>query len=339
VEIKTGVVVVCLTARPVRAAEFVTEGARFATLKESLTKPNRQSRFVDGVEGALLDSAAKLPLLKKRQRPRNLRRQRLMQEDDIQTRPLHENLDTAYVNLAALLRYLRARAFVGRVHVELEEYEADVFLEGESTPRVLEINHAAGRESEGEAALQRLLVRASDPGGQISIYTNADEEPATTDEAPAHSRTGVTTESAPEDGGEIEPQVLGWPDLVRLSGDLIAAIERATLSFGADFAAMFHAARLELADDFSFLDPASQHFHYAHGVVRLQAQPNVNAYISSISETLRRVVDKLATAERGGIVRERVALELAVLARRRETVMRHFKLMPYLDRIAGTQVL
>lgn len=329
-----------LTARPFSAAEFVTEGARFATIKKPLTKPNRQSRFVDGVEGALLDSAAKLPLLEKRQRSRNLRRQRLMQEDDIQYRPLHENLDTAYVNLAALLRYLRARAFFGRVHVELEEYEADVFLEGESAPpRVLEINHAAGRESEGEAALQRLLVRASDPGGRISIYTSAEEDPAATDEAPAHSRTPAATERAPEDGGEIEPQVLGWPDLVRLSGDLIAAIERATLSFNADFAAMFHAARLELADDFSFLDPASQHFHYAHGVVRLQAQPNVNAYISSISETLRRVVDKLATAERGRSVRERVALELAVLARRHETGMRHFKLMPYLDRIAGVKVL
>ncbi|HEX8921287.1 MAG TPA: hypothetical protein VF766_07395, partial [Pyrinomonadaceae bacterium] len=120
---------------------------------------------------------------------------------------------------------------------------------------------------------------------------------------------------------------------------LIAAIERATLSFGADFAAMFHAARLELADDFFFLDPASQNFHYAHGVVRLQAEPNVNAYISSISETLRRVVDKLATVERGRSVRERVALELAVLARRRETLMRQFKLLPHLDRIAGTQVL
>lgn len=262
-----------------------------------------------------------------------------MQEDDIQSRPLHENLDTAYVNLAALLRYLRARAFVGRVHVELEEYEADVFLDGESAPRVLEINHTAGREAEGEAALQRLLVRANDPGGQISIYASAYEESATTDGALAHSGANSATERAPEDESVIEPEELGWPDLLRLSGDLIAAIERATLSFGADFAAMFHAARLEVADDYTFLDPASRHFHYAHGVVRLQAQPNINAYISSISETLRRVVDKLAAVERGRSVRERVALELAVLARRRETIIRQFKLVPYLDRIAGTQVL
>lgn len=258
-----------------------------------------------------------------------------MQEDDIQSRPLHENLDTAYVNLAALLRYLRARSFVGRVHVELEEYEADVYLEGESAPRVHEINHAAGREAEGEAALQRLLVRAGEAGGQINVYETVDEESAkataTTD--------GESAAPAAEDGRGIEPEELGWPDLVRLSGDLIAAIERATLSFGADFNALFYAARLELADDFSFLDPSSTAFHYARGVVRLQAQPNVNAYISSISETLKRVVDRLDASQRGRSVRERVALELAVLARRRETAMKHFKLMPSLDRIAGTKVL
>jgi hypothetical protein len=265
-----------------------------------------------------------------------------MQEDDIQARPLHENLDTAYVNLAALLRYLRGRGFVGHVHVEMEEYEADVFLYGASAPRVREINHAAGREAEGEAALQRLLIRANDPGGKINIYERTDEEataaPASRDKALVREDASAAL-SAREDERESGTEESGWTELLRLSGDLIAAIERATLSFGADFATLFHAARLELADDFSFLDPSAQHFHYAHGVVRLQAQPDANSYISSISETLRRVVDKLAASQRGRSVRERVALELAVLARRRETAMKQFKLLPHLDRIAGTQVL
>jgi hypothetical protein len=266
-----------------------------------------------------------------------------MQEDDIQSRPLHENLDTAYVNLAALLRYLRGRGFTGRVHVELEEYEADVFLDGASAPRVREINHAAGREAEGEAALQRLLIRASDPGGQIDIYERTDDVSAaatsSSDKALVREDASAARLPGREDERESGTEESGWTELLRLSGDLIAAIERATLSFGADFATLFRAARLELADDFPFLDPSAQHFHYAHGVVRLQAQLNVNSYISSISETLRRVVDKLAASQRGRSVRERVALELAVLARRRETEIKEFKLLPHLDRIAGTQVL
>ncbi|HEV2912043.1 MAG TPA: hypothetical protein VGX92_01895 [Pyrinomonadaceae bacterium] len=284
-----------------------------------------------------------------------------MHEDDLKSRPLYEGLDTAYVNLAALLRHLRARSFNGRVHVRLDEYEADVFLGGEqsssSSPRVRETNHAAGREAEGEAAMQRLLVRASEPGGQISVYESEGPEsgvaaaPASDTppppRAPAAPRASAArsmqeeeeeeedTSSEPEEEEE-EP---GWPDLLRLSGDMIAAVERATLSFGANFDSMFRAARLELADDFSFLDPSAQRFEYAHGVVYLRVQPERNAYLSSISECMRKVVDKLASAERGRSVRERVALELAVLARRRSTIVRQLKLMPYLDRIAGTRVL
>lgn len=267
-----------------------------------------------------------------------------MHEDDGKNRPIHENLDTAYVNLAALLRYLRGRDFVGRVHVLLDEYEAEVSLDGESAPRVREINHADGREGEGEAALQRLLVRAREPGGSISVYERGDDVAELTEGASAAGGPPVPVgSSAPrgkmeEGGGETQGE-LAWTELLRLSGELIAAVERATLSFGADFTAMFRAARLELADDFSFLDPATQRFHYAHGVVRMQVQIGMNTYLSSISETLRRVVDNLATAYRGRSTRERVALELAVLARRRETAIRQFRLMQYLDRIAGTKVL
>lgn len=266
-----------------------------------------------------------------------------MHEDDRKNRPIHENLDTAYVNLAALLRYLRGRDFVGRVHVLLDEYEAEVSLDGESAPRVREINHADGREGEGEAALQRLLVRAREPGGRISVYASAeDEEELTEGRSGDVLRAPVGASAARESTEEVRPETheeLDWTELLRLSGELIAAVERATLSFGADFAAMFRAARLELADDFSFLDPSSPRFQYAHGEVRMQVQISMNMYLSGISETLRRVVERLASAYRGRSARERVALELAVMARRRETAIRRFRLMQYLDRIAGTKVL
>jgi hypothetical protein len=267
-----------------------------------------------------------------------------MHEDDRKNRPIHENLDTAYVNLAALLRHLRGRDFVGRVHVLLDEYEADVSLDGESAPRVREINHADGREGEGEAALQRLLVRAREPGGRISVYERAGDDEELSEGASSAAGGPPQPVRSPAPRGKTEESggtqgELAWTELLRLSGELIAAVERATLSFGADFTAMFRAARLELADDYSFLDPATGRFHYVHGVVRMQSQVSMNTYLSSISETLRRVVDNLATAYRGRSTRERVALELAVLARRRETAIRQFKLMQYLDRIAGTKVL
>ena len=54
---------------------------------------------------------------------------------------------------------------------------------------------------------------------------------------------------------------------------------------------------------------------------------------------MRRVVNKLARGPRGGSMRERVALELAVTARRRQADLKRYGLTPLLDRIAGTRVL
>ena len=91
------------------------------------------------------------------------------------SRILYENLDTSFVNLWALLRYLMQQGLVGRVHVELADYTADVFMTGSSTPMVHEIDHATGRDTLEEAALHRLVVRAREPGGKITVYEGEDD--------------------------------------------------------------------------------------------------------------------------------------------------------------------
>jgi len=93
----------------------------------------------------------------------------------MENHPLHENLDTSFVNLSALLRYLCGRQFVGKVRVELSGYEADITLTAENQLKVLEHDRVAGRISEGEEALQRLLIRAREPGGKIHIYQTVEE--------------------------------------------------------------------------------------------------------------------------------------------------------------------
>ncbi len=258
--------------------------------------------------------------------------------DETSSSAVHQNLDTAYVNLAALLRYLRQREFTGRVHIQLVEYEADVYLHGADAPRVREIDLTNGREDEGEEALQRLLVRAVEPGGLVSVYLGEEEhENGAHDFMPA---PGAWIDFDAESDAELSPEMREWQDLLRVSGELIAAIERATLSTGADFDALFRSARLELSDDYSFLDPLTERFEYVSGgVVRLHAWPSADAYVSSICECLRRISAKISTGVRGGRIRERVALELAVLARRRQTPLTRFKFIQHFDRIAGTKVL
>src|SRR5258708_35769623 len=91
------------------------------------------------------------------------------------SRVVHENLDTAFVNLWALLRNLSQRGFIGRVRVELKDYTADVFMTGSSTPLVHEMDRAAGTDTLEEGALHRLVLRVREAPGTITVFEGPDE--------------------------------------------------------------------------------------------------------------------------------------------------------------------
>lgn len=250
---------------------------------------------------------------------------------------VYENLDTSFVNLGALLRYLQQRDFSGRVLVDLGDYRAEVHIRSGERPSCKELDVSTGREGEGDAALQRLLVRSMEAGGRINVYSEeAQGEHAAFEEREAPH---AETKSSEAGGRELSDEEVEWQELLRTSADLIACVERAARSTGANFDAMFRAARLELADDFPFLDPNSLSFEYANNEVELRASPNARAFVSGICETLRRVVERLAAGNRAASLRERVALELAVVARRRSRQLTAFGIMSQLDRIAGTRVI
>ncbi len=283
-----------------------------------------KERRVDAFQAALLDS--KLPT--------RLRINVRMIETN--STPVHENLDTAYLNLAALLRYLQERNFEGRVHVELDEYEADVFLKPLTVPRVREVDHLTGRRAEGDEVFQRLLTRSAESGGLVSVYAGKEDQANGEKISQDHSNVVKRYDLDPSASNEDRE----WAELLILSGEVIAAIERACLSGRFDFEPLFRAVRLELSDDYPFLDPLTECFEYSTGgVVRMHARPHSDAYAASICESLRRVVSRIASSDKGERLRERAALELAVLARRRRTQLTRYKLTQQFDRIAGTRVL
>lgn len=86
--------------------------------------------------------------------------------------PVYENLDTSFINLAALVRFLHSRRFVGSLRVELEGYEADMEFDGENFV-TREHDRIAGRIAEGDEAFARLLIRARAPGGTINVFETA----------------------------------------------------------------------------------------------------------------------------------------------------------------------
>lgn len=85
-------------------------------------------------------------------------------------RPVHQNLDTSFVNLSALIKYLRRRQFCGIVRVRLNNYEAEIHITDENQLNVREQDHLSGRVSEGEEALERILIRSREPGGTVNVF-------------------------------------------------------------------------------------------------------------------------------------------------------------------------
>lgn len=279
---------------------------------------------------------------------------------------LYENLDTSFVNLWALLRHLSQRAFVGRVHVEMDDYSADVFLTGSNTPLVHEVDRAAGTDLLEEAAMHRLVLRARESPGTISVFEGADEAVAVKSVAPP-AKTEIFEATAADDElpgpplstaslidespGSGRPtlseapvaadpdEAIAWPEVVKVSGELIGVVERALNGVQADFTALFHAARLELSDDYTFLDPTSGGLDYSNSVVTLRAELPVSSYVAGLSEALRRVVDSVATGDRARRVRERVALNLSLVTRKRREALQRSGFQAQLDRIAGTKVV
>ena len=87
-------------------------------------------------------------------------------------RVIHQNLDTSFVNLSALIKFLRRRQFVGSVKIELNGYKAEIHLKTKNQISVKENDEISGRVSEGKEALQRALIRTREPGGTISVFQN-----------------------------------------------------------------------------------------------------------------------------------------------------------------------
>src|SRR5882762_10420030 len=154
-----------------------------------------------------------------------------------------DSVSTSYVNLAALIRYLREQNFVGSVHVRLEQYEAEVHLNGAGAPTVSEIDSVTQRASQTEGAMERLLVHAREPGGKITVYAGDDKtHGATEDEIKA------TTNSIQQDDEAMtanppfaatltsttasQEETIDWADLLDAGGQVVGAVERAVESIG-----------------------------------------------------------------------------------------------------------
>lgn len=112
-------------------------------------------------------------------------------------RPVHQNLDTTFVNLSALVKHLRGRGFAGIVRLRLDEYEAEILIEGDKQPTARELDRRTGRSAEGVQALERIFIRARTPGGTINVFRKIGEEAAAPDAV--ETAAAVEAKTAPQE--------------------------------------------------------------------------------------------------------------------------------------------
>ena len=300
-------------------------------------------------------------------------------------RPLYENLDTAFVNLSALVKYLKRREFVGRIRVELNNYEADITLTQANKLAVREHDKVSGRVSEGEEAFHRLLIRARESGGTIHVYQ---AQTAAAAVVPAPSKTvpvvsaepekpvtiAQKTQTVPATNGakvaiavqtkpvEVKPAPTlanhptfpfelsnsveakakrdqisdqDWQVLLGLTGELLGVIDQSLASAKLDFKSAFSKARAQISNDYPFMNQSEDKFSYSNGKVTLSEKVGSRLFVSSIIESLRRIIEKLGANPKFAVVYRDTVQKLLALINQRKPLYDRFGMTAQLKRIIG----
>ncbi len=248
--------------------------------------------------------------------------------------PIHQNLNTSFVNIGALVRYLRGLSFVGSIRIELASYEAEIVFTESKTVRAREYDHIAGRISHGENALQRILIRAKEPHGRIHVYkategnSGRDDGSVFVDKAImngarklAASHGGVVVVSRNQEfvlsGREGENALV----LAALS-ELLREIDTSLAEGKLSFPAAFRVACDEIASEFPFLQQSREALVYKKGEIALNTEADaaivVSAVFAALQPIFKRLRSELKYQELLQILSERL-LEI-VTERRREFV-------------------
>ena len=272
---------------------------------------------------------------------------------------IHENLNTSFVNLPALVRHLRGMQFVGSIHIETLGYEADIEFTGTSTMRACETDHVAGLITYGETALRRILERSKEPGGLIHVY-----------QGQAHNRKRVFVDRSIasranrsvsgmsdtrvrnfEKGmkGGIYPHIKfktrrkrpeletpeNWTELLNLISELLRTVDDTMSEAHINFADAFRNACGFISADYPFLDPDSDVFSYADGFISVRRQLASQDLASGIVAALGRIFERLAEDAYFENVYRLTMKQTRALVIRRKQQFEKFSITEQLEEVTG----
>lgn len=277
--------------------------------------------------------------------------------------PIHKNLSTSFVNLSALVRHLRSLQFVGSIQLELSSYEAEIELMEDNVIKAREQDHIAGRLSFGEDALQRIMIRAKEPGGLIHVYKEEDRTngegvyvdrsiaagarkmaagPADKPAAQTKRVEDIFSSAATDDSPiqkpnkvieEVTPQ--NWMELLALISELMQTIDESLTKGNFDFSEAFKNACGFVSFEYPFLDPETDVFSYQDGFISVRKRLSSSEMISGIVAALARIMLRLREDSYFGNAYHLAMHRLRVLANRRKVQFDTFGLSRELQKIIG----
>ena len=284
-----------------------------------------------------------------------------------------ENLDTSFINLDALVRYLRRQSFVGAIQVEFAGYMAKIVMADNGKLHVREYNQITEELTTGEKAYYRILERSKEPGGSVNVAeprrellnedilpiveglfeneTNSVERDSSVDEDPQDENNdpetsgdmGLACESpvgdeseAPADDELVANRLAVDHDLLEeVTGELLKTIDGALDRAGLDFSAVFEKACSDVAVEYPFLDPDKRMFKYSAGLVYVNHETDARLFPRSLGKALARVFRYLGSHPEFGKVYRFTAQRVQVLLRDRKDQFDRLFLTRQIERALG----
>ena len=256
--------------------------------------------------------------------------------------PIHQNLNTSFVNITALVRYLRGLQFVGSIRVELSSYEADIIFTTSNTIIAREYDHIAGRISHGQQALQRILIRAKEPHGRIHVYRSGegtagqegsifiDKSIARGARAMAVSHGGTRSKHP---GFRFVTAMSETENALMLStlSELLRIIDESLSNEKLSFAVAFSNACKTIAPNYPFMSNEKKAIVYENGKIRVASKAESSSVASAVFAALRPIFVRLRTDDKYAKLLRRLTGKLRESAAAREADYIRLGLMPHIE--------
>lgn len=259
--------------------------------------------------------------------------------------PIHQNLNTSFVSVRALVRYLRGLQFVGSIRIEWSDYEADIIFTGSQTIRAREYDHIAGRISHGEHVLEHILVRAREPHGRIHVYKAVEGYAGHDDGSIFIDRSIVAgaREMATNPGGKRATRthyefVMNGQEgetalVLGALSDLLRTIDEVLATRQLSFAAAFGLACDAIAPNYPFMSANDRALRYKNGEIKLNGAADGSSVASAVFAALRPIFGRLRREQKYGPLLDMLKERLREISAERRSEFDRMSLMSNIEEL------